>query len=184
MKTIWILSLAMTALGTYVGLASAAAPTTLSITAPSSVGAGEDIAVEATLRTAGGESLAGVPLTLFQVGAVGEREMARATTNEKGVAVFRHTESTVADLSLRVRFGGDAKHAPAAAEARVEISGLDTPSAVVMPHTPSPLVKTVLFTILGGVWLTYAFAGSCIIRIFRHGDRGKGLGAARAARIR
>ncbi len=171
MKMVWAVSLLLVALAAHVGLAASVAPTSLTITAPPSVGMGEDITVEARLSTAIGEPLARVPLSLSQVGAVGEREMAQATTDEKGVASFLHTEFTIAHLLLRVRFAGDAKHGPSAATTRVEISGIDVPPAVVMVDTPSPLVKAVLFSILGAVWLTYTFAGSCIIRIVRQSDR-------------
>ncbi len=120
-----------------------------------------------------------VTITLFQVGAVGQRPMGRATTDEKGAASFLHHEYTLAHLSLRVAFPGDARLGPSQAEADVEITGIEVPPAVVMSHTPSPFVKVVLFSVLGTVWITYAFAGSCILRIVRDGRRAKGGGFAR-----
>lgn len=182
MKTMQVATLVLVVVAAYAGLVSAAAPTNLAVTAPPTVGVGEDFTVEAMLRTADGRPLAGAPLTLFQVGAVGERSMAQATTDEKGMAYYNHSEFTVAHLSLRVRFAGNAEHAPAAAQTDVEISGIDVPPAVAMAHTPGPLVKTVLFSILGAVWLTYVFAGSCIVRIVRHSSESKGVRALGSSR--
>lgn len=167
MRKIWMGAMILAALAISAGGAVAATPTRLTITAPPTAGMGEDITVEARLSAADGQLLAGATLDLFQVGAVGERVLARVTTDEKGEASFVHNEFTVAHLALRVRFAGDAQHGPAMAQAHLEIFGIEVLPAVVMAHTPSPLVKGVLFSLLGAVWLTYAFAGLCVLRIVR-----------------
>ncbi len=183
MNRAWIIAvLTATALTLLAARASAATPTHLSVTLPESVGMGEDIAIEARLTTSDGQPVAGATLTLFQVGAVGQRPMGQATTDEKGVASFLHHEFTLAHLSLRVGFPGDPRLGPSRAEADVTITGVEVPPSVTMSHTPSPLVKAVLFSVLGAVWLTYTFAGSCILRVFRDGRGTKGGAFARISR--
>lgn len=139
----------------------------LVLTAPAAVGMGEEIIVEVRLTTVDGRAVAGAVLTLYQVGAVGQHKMGTATTNENGVASFAHSEYTVAHLALRVIFAGDAQHEPGQADAEVAITDVEIPPAVVMAHAPGSLVKGILFSILGAVWLTYLFAASCVIRIIR-----------------
>ncbi len=163
------------------GRTSAATPTRLTLVVPPSVGIGEEITVEARLVTPDGKPAAGASLTLYQVGAVGQRIMARATTDEKGAAQFLHSEFTVADLSLRVAFAGDGRYGPAAADADIAITGVEVPPAVSMSHTPGPLVKGALFSILGAVWITYGFAASCIVRVIR---QGRSTAAGQGRRVR
>ncbi|MBI4280446.1 MAG: polysulfide reductase NrfD [Armatimonadetes bacterium] len=153
-------------------------PTRLTVSAPTSVEMGEDLMVEARLTTADGQPLAGAAVILFQVGAVGERVMARAATDEKGMASFRHNEYTIPHITLRVTFAGDARHAPARGGAEVEITGVKVPPSVSMRHTPGPLTRAAIFLVLGGVWLTYAYAGSFILRIARSERVGKGGASA------
>jgi hypothetical protein len=161
--------------------ATAKIPTRLMLTVPASVGMGEEIAIEARFTTADGRPVPGAVLTLSQVGAVGQRAMGRATTDEKGAASFFHNEFTLAALSLRVAFAGDAQYGPATADADLEITGIEVPPAVPMSHTPSPLVKAVLFSVLGSVWATYLFAVSYIFRITREGRDTKEGQTARTA---
>lgn len=159
--------------------ARAATPTRLTLTAPSAVKAREDISIHARLTTDGGRPVPGVIVTLYQVGAVGRHSMGRATTDAKGLASFLHQESTVAYLSLQVVFTGDSRWGSSQAKAEVEITGIEIPPAVVMAHTASPLVKGVVFLVLGSVWATYLFAGSSIVRILRAGRDEKGSGTVR-----
>jgi hypothetical protein len=151
--------------------AGAVVPTRITLSAPAFVEIGEDISIEARLTTLDGLPLTGRTLTLYQVGAVGQRVMARETTDEKGVAWFLHNEFTVPFLALRVVFAGDGQYGSSQADVRVEVRGIKVPPSVPMSHSPSPLTKAVLFTILGAVWLTYAYAGTCIVRIIREGGR-------------
>jgi 5-hydroxyisourate hydrolase-like protein (transthyretin family) len=155
------------ALTVFAGRTSAAAPTRLTLTVPPSVGLGEEITVEARLVSADGKPAAGASLTLYQVGAVGQRAMAKATTDEKGAAAFRHAEYTVADLTFRVDFVGSAEYGASHADADVHVTGIDVPPSVGMAHTPSLLVKGVLVSVLGGVWLTYLYAASHVLRLMR-----------------
>ena len=183
MNRAWIIAaLAAAALTLLAARASAATPTQLTVTAPESVDMGGDIVIEARLTASDGQPVPGAALTMFQVGAVGQRPMGRATTDEKGVASFLHQEYTLAHLSLRVSFPGDARLGPSQAEAEITIAGIKVPPSVTMSHTPSSFVKTILFSVLGTVWITYAFAGSCILRIFRDGRGTKGGGFVRISR--
>ncbi len=182
MKAAVVLLVLAGILGIITGRATAALPTHLSVTGPSTVGLGEEISVEARLTTADDRPIAGAVLTLFQVGAVGQRAMSTATTDAQGVAWFLHSEFTVAFLSLRAAYTGDAVHAPASADLTVEITGIEVAPAVVMPHSPSLPVKAVLFLLLGIVWLTYAFAASSILRIVREGGTRRGGETARVVR--
>ncbi len=180
MNRAWIIAvLAAATLTLPAARASAATPTHLTVTLPQSVGLGEDIVIEARLTAADGQPVAGAVLTLFQAGAVGQRSMGQATTDERGVASFLHHEFTLAHLSLRVGFPGDTRLGPSRAEAGVAITGVEVPPSVTMSHTPSPLVKAILFSVLGAVWMTYAFAASCTLRIIREDRGAKGGGLAR-----
>ncbi len=171
MSRVWIIAAAGAVLAIWSVQASAAAPTRLSVTAPASTGMGEEITVEARLTTGEGQPVAGAALTLSQVGIVGQRTMARATTDEQGLASFLHAEFTLAALSLRVAFAGNAGLSPSHADLEVEITGIAVPPAVAMGHAPGPLAKMVLFAVLGSVWLTYAFAASFIVRIRRDSEK-------------
>ena len=179
MKAAVVLLVLAGILGIITGRATAAVSTRLSVTGPSTVGLGEEISVEARLTTADDRPIAGAVLTLFQVGAVGQRAMSTATTDAQGVAWFLHNEFTVAYLSLRVAYAGDAVRVPESADLSVEVTGIEVTPAVVMPHTPSLPVKTVFFLLLGTVWLTYAFAASSILRIVREGGPRRGGETAR-----
>lgn len=172
MKTLTITVLIVSALGGSVAAAEAAGiPTALTMTAPSAVDLGEELVVEARLTTADGHPVAGVPLTLRQVGAVGERTMAEATTDAGGAASFVHREYTVAALTLKVAFAGNTSYGPSQAEVTVAIAGVEAKPAVVMSHAPGPLTKGILFGLLGSVWLTYLFAASRVVRVAR--DKGR-----------
>ncbi len=162
--------------------ATAAAPTRLSVSRPPIVGLGEEISLEAHLTAADGRPIAGAVLTLLQVGAVGQRVMTTATTDAQGVAWFSHNEFTVTPLSLRIVYAGDSTQAPAGVDLTVEVTGIEVPPAVVMPHAPTLLVRSVLFLLLGTVWLTYAFAASSILRIVREGRTRQGGETVRVVR--
>lgn len=144
-----------------------ATATRLLLTAPGAVGMGEEIVIGARLTTVDGQAVAGAVLTLYQVGAVGQRKIDAATANENGVASFAHSELAVAQLTLRVVFAGSAQHGASQADAQVEITDIEIPPAIVMAHAPGSLTKGILFSILGAVWLTYLFAASCVLRIIR-----------------
>ncbi len=182
MRAALVLLTVVAALGVTTGRAAAALPTRLTVTGPSTVGLAEEISLEARLMTADGRPIEGAALTLFQVGAVGQRAMSTTTTDAQGVAWFLHSEFTVAYMSLRVVYAGDAVHTPASADLAAEVTGIEVAPAVVMRHAPSPLVKTVLFLLLGTVWLTYAFAASSILRIVREGGTRRGGETVRGVR--
>lgn len=162
------LAIAVAAISTLLLLAAsaqAAVPTRLSLTAPSSVGLGEEILLGARLTTTDGQPVVGVRLELRQVGAVGERIMAQAETDAEGRVSFAHREYSIPVITLQVAFQGSMSFTAARAEARVEITGIEPEPAVVMSHTPGPLVKGILFSVLATVWLTYLYAASRVARL-------------------
>lgn len=169
-----IAGLTVAVLGVLVGSAAAAAvPTRLTLTAPSSVELGEEILLEARLVTADGQPVAGASLELRQVGAVGERMMAQATTDADGAAMFVHREYSVAALALRVAFPGSPAASSSHADTLVGISGVEPKPAVIMAHAPSPLVKGTLFVLLGTIWLTYIYAASRVVHVARDTQGGR-----------
>lgn len=165
MRPLLVVLLAAVVLEVFAAPAQAAAPTRISVTAVAAVELGEEIVLDATLLTADGQPVAGERLELRQVGAVGERTMAGAETDASGRASFMHREFMVAALTLRVAFAGTGAHAPSRADVQVSISGIEPQPAVVMSHTPGPLVKGTLVLVLGSVWLTYIYAASRVIRV-------------------
>ncbi len=168
MSPIRLAMVTIAALGTVaLPVQAAAIPTHLRLTLPPAVEIGGEIMVEAALTTADGVPVAGAMLTLFQVGAVGQRLMARTPTDERGLASFLFSEFTVPHLDLRVVFPGDGAHGSSVVDAAVDVSGIDLPPSVLMAHNPGPLTKSVLFSILAAVWLTYGFAASCVVRVTR-----------------
>ncbi len=165
MRLLLAVLLAAGVLGVFAGPAQAAVPTRISVSAPAAVDLGEEIVLDATLLTADGQPVAGERLELRQVGAVGERTMAGAATDARGRASFTHREFMVAALTLRVAFAGTSAYEPSRADVQVSISGIEPQPAVMMSHTPGPLVKGTLFFVLGSVWLTYIYAASRVIRV-------------------
>lgn len=161
------LVLVVSALGACAASAQAATPTRLVLTAPSSVALGEEILLEARLTTNGGQPVAGAGLELRQVGAVGERVMAQAVTDAEGRASLGHREYSVSALTLRVAFHGSPSYGPSRADTLVAISGVEAAPTFVMSHAPSPLVKGILFSLLGSIWLTYVYAASRVARVAR-----------------
>lgn len=153
--------------------AGAAMPTRLGLAAPRSVEVGEDLTIEARLTTGNGRPVPGATVRLFQVGAVGQRVMAEATTDDNGAVSFLHQEYTLASIVLRVAFAGNTRLAPSQADAEVEVTGIEVSPAVTMSHAPGPLAKGVLFLVLGSVWATYVFAGACVFRIIRDAREAK-----------
>ena len=160
MKTPTVALLTILGFAVFAASAEAAVPTRVTLTAPSAVELGEDIQLDARLLTADGRPVPGAALELRQVGAVGERMIAQATTDAQGSASFVHREYTVPALNLRVAFPGNPAQAAAHADVSVSISGIEVEPSVVMAHSPGPLIKGTLFLLLGSVWLTYVYAAS------------------------
>ena len=173
MSLAYALILPIIVLGLVTSAAVAAVPTRVTLTSPSSVETGEEIPLKARLLTDGGRPVGGVRLELRQVGAVGERVMAEATTDGTGVATFVHREYTIPALTLRIVFRGNASFAEAQADRRVVVNGLGAQPAVVMSHTPSPLVKGTLFSLLATVWLTYLYSASRVAYLALAGGEGR-----------
>ncbi|HET6948615.1 MAG TPA: hypothetical protein VFJ45_12465 [bacterium] len=144
---------------------AAPADTRLTLSGPSAVELGEEIALEARLLTGGGAPIPGAVLELRQVGAVGERGLRQATTDAQGMALLTHREYSVPVLTLRATFAGTSALAPAHADLRVTVNGVRVPPSVAMAHRPGLAIKTALFLLLGTVWLTYLYAASRVARV-------------------
>ena len=155
----------LAALALAVPAAAAPAPTRMTLTGPEVARPGEEIELEARLRTAGGAPIPEAVLEFRQVGAVGERVIGEATTDAQGVAFFSHRECTVPALTLRVAFLGTPAQAASHADVSVTVSGIEVEPSVVMTHSPGLAIKTTLFLLLGSVWLTYIYAASRVARV-------------------
>ena len=70
-------------------------------------------------------------------------------------------------LTLRVAFHGSPSYGPSRADTLVAISGVEVAPTLVMSHAPSPLVKGILFSLLGSIWLTYVYAASRVALVAR-----------------
>jgi len=145
--------------------AAAPAPTRMTLTGPEVAELGDEIELEARLRTAGGAPIPEAVLEFRQVGAVGERVIGEVTTDAQGVAFLSHREYTVPALTLRVAFRGTPAQAASHADVSVAISGIEVEPSVVMTHSPGLAIKTTLFLLLGSVWLTYIYAASRVARV-------------------
>lgn len=172
MKRLTVAILVAYGLAVLAASAQAASPTRLTLSAPEAVGLGEEIFVEATLVTGDGQAVAGERLEFRQVGVVGERVIAEAATDARGQALFIHREFMVPALTLRVAYAGTPAHGPSQADVQVAVDGIEPQPAVVMSHTPSPLVKATLSLVLGSVWLTYIYAASRVIRVRLDAQKG------------
>lgn len=169
MKTLTAGLLTILGVAVFAASAETAAPTQVTLTAPPAVELGEEIQLDARLLTADGRPVPGAALQLLQVGAVGVRMIAQATTDAQGSASFVHREYTVPALTLRVAFPGSPVQAAAHADVSVTVSGVEVKPSVVMIHSPGLAVKTTLFLLLGGVWLTYMYAASRVARVALEG---------------
>jgi hypothetical protein len=91
------------------------------------------------------------------------------TTDERGRASLLLREAYLDRLALGARYAGNDRYGAAQVEGEIVFRGAAAPPAHSPRHSPSPspAVKSVVFLVVGGVWLTYAYAVLLIVQMAR-----------------
>jgi uncharacterized protein (DUF58 family) len=122
-----LLFVAVGAVALPAGVAAQASQVQVSISAPQESRVGDEVQVQATLRSAEDNApVAGAEVTLHKeatfAGVTGDTELARATTNEDGVAFLSYEPRTAGQAELTVEYTAPDTAQPEAATVAVSVA--------------------------------------------------------------
>lgn len=149
--------------------ASVPVPTHIHLELPARPERARVFRVSARLEDQAGRPIGGARLTFYQATTFGPLPIKTLTTDERGRASLLLREAYLDSLVLGARFAGDARHGAAQVEGEVVFRGAAAPPAHPPRHSPSPspAVKSVVFLVVGGVWLTYTYAILLVVQMTR-----------------
>lgn len=135
-----------------------------------SLQAGEVIA-QALLKDNAGKGLAGQEVAFNLRTAVGgSLPLGTVTTDAQGVAEFQYDPGEAPSLRLEAVYQPSEESEPVQARAEMEMPGGEEIQPIspglFSPGPPLPAIL-ILGTVIGGVWLTYAWVGYQLLRIWR-----------------
>lgn len=121
----------------------------------------------ATVHDEHAQPVANVPVVFYLQTALGGRlEIASAQTDAQGVAVIEYRAGAGRNVTLEASVGNPSQAVTASANATIPGGEEWTPEPLISPSPPIPLIA-MLATLLGGIWLTYAFIGVQLTGILR-----------------
>ncbi len=157
----------------HTGMTESPPPLTSAATASLSIALGLDsredgtIVARATVRDDHAQPVANVPVVFhLQTALGGHLEIASAQTDAQGVAGTEYRAGAGRNVTLEASVGKASQAVTASANATIPGEEEWTPEPLISPSPPIPLIA-VLATLLGGIWLTYAFIGVQLTGIFR-----------------
>jgi mono/diheme cytochrome c family protein len=125
------------------------------------------IVARATVRDADAQPVADVPVTFELRTALGGRlEIASAKTDAQGVAVIEYRAGVGRSITLEAVAGESAQTVTTRASTITPGGEAWTLEPLISPGPSLPLIA-ILATLLGGIWLTYAFIGFQLLGIAR-----------------
>lgn len=132
---------------------------------------GGEVVAKATLSDSQGRPLTGQEVTFSLLTAVGGKlDLGTAVTNQQGLAEFRYNPGEAPRVNIEASYQPGEGQEVVSAQGELEISG----NQEIPPISPGlyspvpPLFAIVLLgTVIGGVWLTYAWVGWQLLGIIR-----------------
>lgn len=148
----------------------ALSPTRILLELPASPAKAKIFGVSARLVDEAERPIGGAEVTFYQSTGFGPLPIKTVTTDEQGLASLRLRETYLDRLSLGARFAGDGRYAPTQAEGEIVFRGAP---GIRLPHparhspSPSLAVKSLVFLVVGAVWVTYGYAILLVVQMVR-----------------
>ncbi len=145
----------------------------LSVEAPREAGLGDQVTLTARLVAADGSPVPGASIEFLTPGnwgpeIEGEIDLGEAKTDAAGVARLTFRAQRAGDLDVTARFEGDARFAPASAEAATQVTGHFQLFTIEMPEVSLAATRYgpwVLAAVLALVWGLYLYVARLVLRI-------------------